>query len=75
MTDSKTTTDHKTIQRWAEERKGVPSKVAESGAVSCVLISVSGKKALRRFRGTTFSRFLTNESWLSFIRKRLPMEK
>ena len=31
MTDSKTTTDHKTIQRWAEERKGVPSKVAESG--------------------------------------------
>ena len=31
MTDSKTTTDHKTIQRWSEERKGVPSKVAESG--------------------------------------------
>ncbi|MBZ9605830.1 MULTISPECIES: hypothetical protein [Phyllobacterium] len=31
MTDSKTTTDHKTIRRWSEERKGVPSKVVESG--------------------------------------------
>ncbi|MDR6636206.1 hypothetical protein J2X72_005020 [Phyllobacterium sp. 1468] len=31
MTDSKTTTDHNTIQRWAEERKGVPSKVTGSG--------------------------------------------
>ena len=31
MTNSKTTSDHKTIQRWAEERGGVPSKVAESG--------------------------------------------
>lgn len=38
MTDSKTTTDHKTIQRWAEERKGVPSKVAESGEGSILRI-------------------------------------
>jgi hypothetical protein len=40
MTDGKTTIDHKTIQRWAEERKGVPSNVAESGEGGVLRIDV-----------------------------------
>ena len=76
MTDSKTTTDHKTIQRWAEERKGVPSKVAESGEGGILRIDFGEPEEVsRRFRGKTFSKFLTNASWLFFIRTRLPTEK
>jgi hypothetical protein len=31
MSQAKTTTDHKTIQKWVEMRKGTPSKVKNSG--------------------------------------------
>jgi hypothetical protein len=30
-TESKTTTDHKEIQKWAEQRKGTPARVAGTG--------------------------------------------
>ena len=32
MSESKTTTDHKSIQKWAEARKGVPSKISNTGS-------------------------------------------
>lgn len=79
MTDSKTTTDHKTIQRWSEERKGVPSKVAESGEGGILRIDFGepeeGLKKISWEDGKISSRSSTNADSPFFIRTRLPTAK
>ena len=71
MADAQTTTDHKTIQRWAEARKGHPATVSEtkSGEAAGVLridFEPDEEDRLERISWETFfSKF--DESDLAFL--------
>jgi hypothetical protein len=69
---SKTTTDHETIRRWAEERGGSPAEVestareGQTGIIRIDLPGSSGEATLRRIDWDTWFRKL-DEAGLAFV--------
>lgn len=79
---SKTTTDLKTIQKWAEERDGKPSRVKSTadkkggGVLRIDFPGYSGRRYFgRNFVGTIGIKLSKIASLLFYTRKKLPEEK